>query len=166
MGVNPFAEVLDDEDPLGEHHCDGEDKWFPFGPSCNVRGTNIPCFVCNSESGSITSKLLGKMLLHMHNCHLFNRTDGVLPFLLLDGHGSRFELPFLEYINDMGEEGHKWRVCIGVPYGTSFWQVGDSAEQNGSFKMAMVQAKTKLLQKKVDCWLEFVVEKMDVILLV
>ena len=26
MGVNPFAEVLDDEDPLGEHNCDGEDK--------------------------------------------------------------------------------------------------------------------------------------------
>ena len=55
---------------------------------------------------------------------------------------------------------------IGVPYGTSFWQVGDSAEQKESFKMAMVWAKTKLLQKKVDCRLEFVVEKMYIILLV
>ena len=69
-------------------------------------------FVTQRLSGSITSDLVGKMLLHMDNCHLFDRTDGVLPFLLLDGHGSRFELPFLEYINDMGEEGHKWRVCI------------------------------------------------------
>ena len=123
-------------------------------------------FVTQRLSGSITSELVGKMLLHMDNCHLFDRTDGVLPFLLLDGHGSRLELPFLEYINDMGEEGHKWRVCIGVPYGTSFWQVGDSAEQNGSFKMAMVRAKTKLLQKKADCRLEFAVEKTDVVLLV
>jgi len=57
-------------------------------------------------------------------------------------------------------------VCIGVPYGTSFWQVGDSAKQNGSFKMVMVQAKVKLLQKKADCHLDFVVEKNHIVLLV
>ena len=56
-------------------------------------------------------------------------------------------------------------MCIGGPYGTSFWQVGDSAEQNGSFKMAMVRLKVKLLQKKADCHLDFVVEKADVVLL-
>ena len=57
-------------------------------------------------------------------------------------------------------------MCIGGPYGTSFWQVGDSAEQNGSFKMAMVQVKVKLLQKKADCCLDFVVEKTNIVLLV
>ena len=149
MGVNPFADVIDDEDPLSEEHCDGEEKWFPFGPSCNIHGKNVLCFVCSTENGSITSELLGNMLRHIDNCCVFDRTGGVLPFLLLDGHGSRFELPFLEYINGVGEEGHKWRVCIGISYGTSFWQVGDSAKQNGSFKMAMVRAKMKLLQKRL-----------------
>ena len=65
----------------------------------------------------------------------FNRTDGVPPFLLLDGPGSRFELLFLEYINN---PMHTWKVCIGMPYSTHIWQVGDSAEQNRSFKMVMV----------------------------
>ena len=116
-----------------------------MGPSCDVGGKKVPCFICNSENGSITSELLCSMLKHMDDCCVFDRTDGVLPFLLLYGHGSRFELPFLEYINDVA---HKWQLCIGVPYGTSFWQVGDSAEQIGSFKMTMVRAKVKLLKKK------------------
>jgi len=67
----------------------------------------------------------------MDKLNLFYHSDGVSSFLLLDGHGSRFELPFLEYINN---EAHKWKVCIGVPYGTSYWQVGDSTEQMGSSK--------------------------------
>ena len=41
MGINPFVEVIDDEDPLSEEHCDGEEKWFPFGPSCNIHGKNV-----------------------------------------------------------------------------------------------------------------------------
>ena len=76
MGVNPFAEVIDDEDPLSEEHCDGEEKWFPFGPSCNIHGKNVLCFVCSTENGSITSELLGNMLIvvflteQMEYCHL------------------------------------------------------------------------------------------------
>ena len=31
---------------------------------------------------------------------------------ILGGHGSRFELPFIEYITNTN---HKWMVCIGVP---------------------------------------------------
>ncbi len=57
--------------------------------------------------------------LHMDTLDLFPREDGVTPFfLLLDGHGSRLELPFLQYINN---PLHDWIVCIGVPYGTSCW---------------------------------------------
>ena len=48
------------------------------------------------------------------------RDDIVLPFLLVDGHISRLDPAFLEYING---EGHKWKVCFGVPCGTSHWQV-------------------------------------------
>ena len=99
----------------------------------------------------------------MDDCWVFDRTDGVSPFLLLDGHGSRFELPFLEYINN---DEYKWRVCIGVPYGTNIWQVGDSAEQNGSFKIVIVWAKTNLLLKKGEACLPFAIEKTDIVLVV
>jgi hypothetical protein len=90
-------------------------------------------------------------LEQMDHLNLFPRTDGIKPFLLLDGHGSRLELPFLEYIND---PLHEWLVCIGKPFllldghGTSYWQVGDSAEQNGSYKMALTTAKKELVLKK------------------
>ncbi len=48
---------------------------------------------------------------------------------------------------------------IGLPYGTSYWQVGDSSEQNGSFKM-------KLTSKKSDAGLAFEVDKRDIVKLV
>jgi hypothetical protein len=53
---------------------------------------------------------------------VFDCFTGLCPFLLLDGHSSQFDLEFLEYINS---EETKWNVNIGLPYGTSCWQVGD-----------------------------------------
>ena len=111
----------------------------------------------------VKSKLLASMLKHIDDCEVFDQTNGIPPFLPLDGHGSRFKLPFLEYIND---DKHKWMVCIGVPYGTCIWQVGDSAKQYGSFNMAIVRAKTAILQKKAEAHLPFGIEKTDVILVV
>jgi hypothetical protein len=95
--------------------------------------------------------------------NVFDRGTGLNPFLLLDGHGSRFELDFLSYIH---VEETKWDVCIGLPYGTSYWQVGDSTEQNGCFKMALTKAKQQLVQYKNDSELGFVIEKEDVVGLV
>jgi len=66
---------------------------------------------------------------------------------LLDGHGSRFELPFLDYVNSADT---KWTVCIGVPYGTNLWQVGDSMQQNGAYKSRLTLKKQLLLEKKQD----------------
>ena len=91
---------------------------------------------CCSESGSITADLLVSMLKVIDKTEVFDRTDGIAPFLLLDGHGSRVQLTFLEYINN---PANPWSVCIGVPYGTLYWQVGDSSQQNGSFKMKLVK---------------------------
>ena len=86
----------------------------------------------------MTGELLRQVLMHMDSLNLFaeERASGVQPFLLVDGHESRFSKIFLEYIN---QPETKWQVCIGVPYGTSYWQVGDSKEQNGSFKMALTR---------------------------
>lgn len=90
------------------------------------------------------------------------REDGVTPFLLVDGHGSRLDPSFLKYIND---ENHKWRVCLGIPYGTSLWQVGDSSEQNSSFKIAFADAKDKLLTMKNDMGLPRCIEPTDIMIL-
>ncbi len=74
----------------------------------------------------------------INRLNVFDRSTGLNPFLLLDGHGSRFELDFLSYSH---AEDTVWDVCIGLPYGTSFWQVGDSMEQNGCFTMALTKTK-------------------------
>jgi hypothetical protein len=96
-----------------------------MGPTCEFEDINVPCFVCFSEIGSITSHLLVVMLKRMDD---FFPQDGSLmlpnPFLLLDGHGSRFDLTFLEYIN---HDDHKWTACIGIPSEKNKWQVGDSS---------------------------------------
>ena len=68
---------------------------------------------------------LKDILRTLDELEVFPRVNGLKPFLLVDGHGSRLEIPFLEYIN---EPDHEWVVCIGVPYGTDLWQVGDSKE--------------------------------------
>jgi hypothetical protein len=82
----------------------------------------------------------------MDNHTMFPRGDSLPdPFLLLYGHGSIFDLPFLEYINN---DQHKWTTCIGTPYGTNKWQVGDSPEQSGNFNMEMGKGKMELLQKR------------------
>ena len=82
----------------------------------------------------------------MDRRNLFPRNDGVKPFLLLDGHGSRLEYPFLQYIN---KEEDYWVVCLGVPYGTALWQVGDSKQQNGTFNVAMTKGKQDLLEESM-----------------
>ncbi|KAI2505380.1 hypothetical protein MHU86_9086 [Fragilaria crotonensis] len=75
----------------------------------------------------------------------------------------RFDLKFLQYINT---NTTKWNACIGVPYGTSYWQVGDSTEQNGCFKMALTKHKRNLLRRKEECRSEFAIKKIDIVYLV
>ena len=125
----------------------GKGKLYPMGPECIFRGKTIPCLVRWSPSGSITSQILRDALQTLDYHGIFDRSTGRMPFLLLDGHGSRFELPFLTYITN---PDHPWKVCIGVPYGTSLWQVADSKEQNGSFKIALSKIKKELLSKRLN----------------
>ena len=74
--------------------------------------------------------------------------------------GSRFDLLFLQYINTAAT---KWNICIWVPYCTSFWQVGDSPEQNGSFKLALTKCKRDLLTQKERRHAAFAVEKDGIV---
>jgi hypothetical protein len=101
------------------------------GPVCWVNGIEIPCFVFCSPKACIISELLAGMLAYIDQKKIFDLCDGSLPFLLLDGHQSRTQLPFLNCV--MSDE-HMWMVCIGVPYATHLWQVADSSELNRSYK--------------------------------
>jgi hypothetical protein len=107
------------------------------GPTCLFQGKFIPCFYGTSPKASITTALLTEMLKYLDKLQVYDRKV-CEPFLLLDGHGSRMMLPFLDYVNN---PNHKWRVCFGAPYATHLWQVGDASSLNGVFKTELTRAK-------------------------
>jgi hypothetical protein len=162
LGLNASAPWIGEENNL-QQNTGGINKQHPQGPVCRFRGKDVPTFCCCSENGSITAEILVDMLSVMDKIQLFDRSDGVPPFLLPDGHGSCFDLKFLRYVNNPAT---KWNACIGVPYGTSYWQVGDSTEQNGCFKMALTRYKRELLAQKELVQAEFAINKEDVVYLV
>jgi hypothetical protein len=88
---------------------------------------------------------------------------GRTPFLLLDAHDSRQQVPFLRYLND---DAHKWKVCIGLLNGTEKWQVGDLSLQNDQYKVEITCEKGKLTLFKTRIGSETVIEKSDAIPLV
>jgi len=98
LGVDPFITWVSKTDNIKENT--GKGKVHPMGPDCNFQGGTVPTFCCCSENGSIMAELLTEMLKAINKLNVFDRADGIPPFLLLDGHGSRFNLMFLEYIND------------------------------------------------------------------
>ena len=110
----------------------------------------------------MTSEILRDICATLDHLEVFDRSTGAMPFFLLDGHGSRIELPFLEYIND---PSHLWCAYIGVPYGTDIWQVGDSVEQNGTYNMLTTRAKMNLIQRKEELSLPAVIEPYEIITL-
>ena len=100
-GIDPTKPVtgdVNDHDFIERNF--GKGKLFPGGPSCKYRGKDIPCMVRWSPKGGITSHILADALAHIDSFDVFDRSIGQIPFLLLDGHNSRFSLPFLEYITD------------------------------------------------------------------
>jgi len=58
---------------------------------------------------------------------LFPRVNGKMPLIVIGGHQSRLDPVFIADINN---PAHLWKMCLGVPYATSLWQVGDASEQN------------------------------------
>ena len=123
----------------------GKGKIFPCGPTCIFNGKEIPCYCDWSENRSITSPILANILRTLDEYGVCDRGDGVTSFLLLDGCRSRFGLPFLDYIC---APKHEWVVCIGVPYGTAMWQIGDASEQNGMMNIASVRKKDIVKQNE------------------
>ncbi len=76
--------------------------------------------------------------MKIYDCEKERKT----PVIICDGHESCLQLTFLEYI---GAASTRWDPLLGVPYMTCYWQVGDSSEQNGMFKMRWITEKAKLI---------------------
>ena len=117
-GFNPLAKsntVIDgkEEVKMSQENIGGLDKLYPCGPKCVVNGKEIPMFVACTKKGSVTSKLLAQMLQAIDKSGAYDNDEELV--LLLYGHGSRFQKPFLKYIL---EEKPRWKVINGVPYGT------------------------------------------------
>jgi hypothetical protein len=115
-------------------------------PKCKYNGKVVDCLTYTSESGGITGEILVEILTYFNSIDLFPRVPGgPVPVLIVDGHQSRLVPVFLEYIND---KNHTWKVCLGVPYATTLWQVGDASEQNGMVKLEWYREKRELLTWK------------------
>jgi hypothetical protein len=161
LGCQPWANVDGDASDI-RRNSKGLDKFYPCGPKCTHMGKEVDTFVTISEHGSIDNEILTLVMKHLDRSLQLDRLEAI-PFLLLDGHGSRFGLDFLRYINNRET---RWTVCIGVPYGTHLWQMGDSSEQNGAFKQALIKQKQKIIYEKSKLHLPGKVEKQDIIGLV
>ena len=110
-------------------------------PSCEYKGIKVPGgYITCAEGGGITASILTENFQRLDDLKLSDqdRANGFTPFVLLNDHGSRFDIEFLEYINN---PRHKWNVCLGVPYGTALWQVANSSQQHWLFKMLLNKAK-------------------------
>jgi len=117
----------------------GEGKHYSGGPKCK----NVHCLTFASERGGITRKILVKVLEYFDGIDVFPLiNDGPIPMLIVNSHQSRLHPQFVDYIND---NGHKWKVCLGVPYASTLWQVGDASEQNGFVESEQYHEKAKLL---------------------
>jgi hypothetical protein len=148
MGIDILKDVVTGETDVQTYNLNVKNGVTSGGPKCRFQGKDISTFVCCSPNASITSDLLAQMLKAIDSHDVFRRAnlDGGTPFLLLDGHGSRTRLPFVNYITN---ENHLWTVCIGVPYSTHhLWQVHDISELNGTFKIKLSKVKKEYLKSK------------------
>jgi hypothetical protein len=142
----------------------GQGKYFPSGPQCCFRGKTIPYLPLSSPSGGITGELLVEILQWLDKNGIYERVPGgPEPFLVLDGHESRLSPVFVDYITD---PQHIWHVNLGIPHATSYWQVGDSSEQNGHFKQLLSEAKKELIAYKIKHNLPIALNSEDIIPLV
>jgi hypothetical protein len=75
------------------------------------------------------------ILSHLDLLGIYGCTEGgPIPFLVVDDHELQLSPVFVDYITN---KDHTWRVNLGIPYATSYWQAGDSSEHNGYFKGLM-----------------------------
>ena len=125
--MDEMGNIVFDEDT--KNH--GPRIYLPGGITCIYKGKTIPSATYVSESGGITVDIFVAVRTILDELDVFPRDSGIYLFMLINGHSSSLDPKFLTCINN---SNHQWKVCLGVPYATYLWQVGDSKEQNGKFK--------------------------------
>ena len=80
----------------------------------------------------MTIEILKTIVETLGVLEIFDCLTGVNSVLTLNGHGGKLGLPFLKYITN---PAHIWFTVISVPYGTTFWYVGDIVEHNGAMQI-------------------------------
>jgi len=120
----------------------GPNRRFPGPINCKFNGKTIPSLVLASKGGGVNEDILVTALKHFDDLNVFPRGKGQPnPTLLLDGHGSRLQPKYVQYINNLKPDysedttvNHRWNCALGLPNSTHHWQVGDSPEENQAFK--------------------------------
>jgi hypothetical protein len=132
----------------------GAYRRFPGALTIEFNGIKIPSLVFATKGGGVNEDILVEALEHLDKLNVFPRKEGVPnPTLLVDGHGSRLQPKFVQYVNNLradfspdDEADHKWNVAIGLPHSTHHWQVGDSPEENQAFKFHSRVKKDKIVK--------------------
>jgi hypothetical protein len=142
----------------------GEGKYYAGGPRCKCNGKVVDCLAYTSKSGGITREILVEILTYFDSIDLFPCVPGgPIPMLIVDGHQSCLAPVFVDYINN---KKNTWKVCLGIPYATTLWQVGDASEQNGMVKLEWYHEKRELLTWKYSNNLPCVIRPEDVMPLI
>jgi hypothetical protein len=116
LGLQPCVqEVVGDPESNVEENSYGPLKYYLYGLTCAVGGITVVTYVTSSENGFITGNILTDVLRHL-DAHLQLDREEATPFLLLDSHRSRFELPFLDYITDERTKWMWWKRSLTAPF--------------------------------------------------
>lgn len=115
------------------------------GPEITYRGKLIQSFVGTSRTGRLDSDVLLKICQYLDSFELYDRSNGVKPFLLLDGHGTVFETTLLDYIR---EPEHEWVINCGIHHDAHLLQLANSFEFNKTFKDEFELSKERLLDMR------------------
>jgi hypothetical protein len=111
LGLQPWVTTqIGDVTTNLEENSHGPEKCSPDGPTCHPNGKVVETF---SEKVSMTSKFLTQVLKHLDTHLCWDQTQST-PFLLHDGHGSHFELPFPDWAEK------KWSIQIKIIRRKSF----------------------------------------------
>ena len=94
-------------------------------------------------------------------------SGGPIPYVLFDAHDTHLQVPYPVRVNRrIIYDDPAWMSSIGLPNGTAVWQLGDSSEQNGSYKMAMTSEKDALVLYKQRMEMPIAIQRCDVMPLV
>lgn len=136
---------------LFENNC-GVGQAMQGGPVCFSRGKEVNSYVGTSVDGKMNCQILHDICKHIDEIGLYDRSNGLSPFMLMDGHCTNIDMEFIDYVND---GRHQWTICCGLPRDTHLLHVAFSDELNGAFKDEFHSLKQRLLDSRAEHRMQF-----------